>query len=130
MRLAALTILGLALVAAPAQAKTVHAKRINAPAGIRCWAVMPVAGKGIECGAPFLAKIGELDPYLAVSRHGRAILGERGDYTGYSDRPKRMADGDTWRWKGVTCRLRDRGLTCRNADGHGFVLKKGAIRRF
>jgi hypothetical protein len=130
-RLPLAAVLAALALAAPAQAKTVQAHSIVAVGDqISCWALLPAAGRGIECTAAFLPDLGELDPYLALSAHGRATEGERGDYPGYPGRPTRLRDGDRWTSKGVRCRLVGAGLTCRNRDGHGFVLRRGAIRRF
>jgi hypothetical protein len=38
--------------------------------------------------------------------------------------------GDTWKRPGIRCTMRTTGLRCRNLDGHGFRLAKGAVRRF
>jgi hypothetical protein len=121
-----------ALLALPAAAsartvpgKSVHTKHIS------CFAVMPVAGGGIECASPYLPDIGELDSYFALHRHGAARLGERGDYPGYPDaKPRRARDGDTWRWRGVRCRFSHDRVRCVNRSGHGFVIAAAGARRF
>ena len=126
--LLATALLGLAL-AATASAKTVSYKNITGPnKQLSCWAVM--GSTEIECTAPFVPEIGELDTYLAVRARGKAILSERGDFPGY-DAPRRtLRFGDIWQRPGVRCKLRSNGLTCRNLDGHGFHLQKGHVRRF
>jgi hypothetical protein len=126
--LLATAVLGLAL-AATASAKTVSYKNITGPnKQLSCWAVM--GSTEIECAAPFVPEIGELDTYLAVRARGKAILSERGDFPGY-DAPRRtLRFGDIWQRPGVRCKLRSNGLTCRNLDGHGFHLQKGHVRRF
>jgi hypothetical protein len=110
------------LLAAPAHAQTVTAKRVNVDTYTSCFLVMPVAGGGIECSSTALPDTGELDPYVALHRHGRVHVGERGDYPGFPGRNVRLRDGDVWKIAGVTCRVKDRTITCRNQDRHGFRL--------
>jgi hypothetical protein len=118
-----------ALSAAPASAKTVEATDVISPTGlISCLAVKH--GSGIECTAPYLPDIGDLDSYLALKRHGRASLSERGDNPGYGHKPVKLHYGDTWHRPGIRCAMRTSGLRCRNLDGHGFSIAKGAVRRF
>jgi hypothetical protein len=126
--LLATALLALAL-AGTASAKTVTYKNIVGPnKQLSCFAVM--GSTEIECSAPFVPEIGELDTYLAVRARGKAILAERGDFPGY-DAPRRTLHfGDTWKRPGIRCRLRSTGLTCRNLDDHGFHLAKGHVRRF
>lgn len=38
--------------------------------------------------------------------------------------------GTTWRFRSITCRIRQSGVTCTNAKGHGFFLSKGRQRLF
>ncbi len=38
--------------------------------------------------------------------------------------------GTTWRFRSITCRIRQSGVTCQNAKGHGFVLSKARQRLF
>ena len=89
----------------------------------------PVAEKCPECGAPYLPHK-DLDGYIALHRHGRATLGERGDYPGYGHPRRTLRYGDTWKRPGIRCTMRTTGLWCRNLDGHGFRLAKGAVLRF
>jgi hypothetical protein len=110
------------LLAAPAHAQTVTAKRVNVDTYTSCFLVMPVAGGGIECASTALPDTGELDPYVALHRHGRTHVGERGDYPGFPGRNVRLHDGDVWRIAGITCRVKARTITCRNQDRHGFRL--------
>jgi hypothetical protein len=126
--LLATALLALAL-AATASGKTVIAKNIVGPnKQLSCFAVM--GSTEIECSAAFVPEIGELDTYLAVRAHGRAILSERGDYPGYDSPRRTLHFGDIWQRPGVRCKLRSNGLTCRNLDDHGFHLQKGHVRRF
>ncbi|HEX6388748.1 MAG TPA: hypothetical protein VFZ89_04870 [Solirubrobacteraceae bacterium] len=119
------------LAAAGAEARTVTYKRIVSPSKqISCHAVIPVAGGGIECSAAYLPDIGELDTYLALRRHGKSILSERGDYSGYTTPRHTLRYGDVWKRPGIRCTMRTSGLTCRNLDSHGFRIARGAIRRF
>lgn len=126
----ALLLLALAAVlVAPASADTVRHKRIKSPNGqISCYAVK--VGSGIECFAPYIEEIGELDTYIALKKRGKARFGERGDYPGYEADQHTLRHGDTWVWRGVRCSMRRSGMTCRNADDHGFRLAKGDVRRF
>ncbi len=117
--------------AATAQAKTVDYRRIVSPSKqISCHAVIPIAGGGIECSAPYLPDIGELDTYLALRKRGKSVLAERGDYSGYVTKRRTLRYGDTWKRPGIRCTMKTSGLTCRNLDGHGFSLAKGNLRRF
>jgi hypothetical protein len=127
--LAASAVLALAvLVPAAAQAKTVRAKVVQSDIGgrIACYATLPAEGRGIVCASTGLKagpKTNGLDPFLSLSPHGRATFGGRGDYGGYTvKRPAKMIPGDRWRWHGITCTLGHDALSCRNRDGHGFVL--------
>lgn len=38
--------------------------------------------------------------------------------------------GTTWRFRSITCRIRESGVTCTNAKGHGFSLSKARQRLF
>jgi hypothetical protein len=117
--------------AAAAPAAVVTYKNIVSPSKqIRCHAVIAVAGGGIECTATYLPEIGELDTYLALRKHGKSILGERGDYTGYIAKTHTLRYGNTWKRPGIRCSMKSSGLTCHNLDNHGFTLARGAIRRF
>ena len=119
----------LLLPASAAHAKTITATDVRSPSGlITCWAVKE-GTPGIECGAPYLPHT-ELDGYIALHRHGRATLGERGDYPGYGHARRTLRYGDTWKRPGIRCAMRTTGLRCRNLDGHGFRLAKGAVLRF
>ncbi|WP_320669239.1 hypothetical protein [Patulibacter defluvii] len=132
--IAALTAAALLGPAAAAEARTVHADNIVSPTKlIRCYAVQ--YGGGIECSASYLRRIGELDPYIALKPRGRARYGERGDYPGYTTARRTLHYGDRWqprrKARGISCTIRSAsGLTCRNRDGHGFVLVNGGVRRF
>ncbi len=44
-------------------------------------------------------------------------------------RPTR-AYGTSWRFRSITCRIRQSGVTCKNAKGHGFFLSKARQRLF
>ncbi|UGS39305.1 DUF6636 domain-containing protein [Capillimicrobium parvum] len=123
---AALLAVSAAANAATVPGTTVHTRGYK----IVCLAVLPVAGGGIECASPYVPDIGELDSYFALHRHGRAKLSERGDYPGYGGRNRRLADGDTWRWRGVRCTAAGDGVRCVNRSGHGFVIAAGGSRRF
>jgi hypothetical protein len=115
--------------AAPAPAAVVTKTDVVSPTRmISCLAVK--YGSGTECSAPYLPDIGDLDTFLALKRHGRSGLGERGDYPGYGHKRVTLHYGDTWRRPGIRCAMRRSGLRCRNLDGHGFSLARGAVRRF
>lgn len=122
-------LLALAGLCAPASAKTVSYDNIVSPSKlISCWAV--IDSTEIECTAPYLPDIGELDTYLAVRPRGKARISERGDFPGYSTPRRTLPYGDTWKRPGIRCTLRTNGLTCRNRDGHGFHIQKAHVRRF
>lgn len=124
-------LVAVSLLAAPAAAKSVSYKRFTSPTGkISCYAVK-FGGKGIECFADYLPRIGQLDPYLGLEPRGKARYAERGDFAGFPNaRTKTLAYGATWKRKGVRCTMRESGLTCRNRDDRGFHLAQGDIRRF
>jgi hypothetical protein len=118
-------------VASAADARVVTYKRIVSPSKqISCHAVIAIAGGGIECSAPYLPDIGDLDTYLALRRHGKAILSQRGDYSGYTVARRTLHYGDTWKRPGIRCSIKTSGLTCHNLDDHGFHIAKGDVRRF
>ncbi len=119
------------VLAAPAHAKTSTAKRVSIGGRTSCYLVMPIAGGGIECSSAALPDTGELDPYVALHRHGRARLGQRGDYPGYPGRNVGLRDGDVWKIAGVRCRVRETTIHCRNRDRHGFALgTRSGFRRW
>jgi hypothetical protein len=127
----ALAVVAALLLVPSAQAKTVKGKSITTQGDrINCFAVMPIAGGGIECHSVYIPEIGELDSYFGLKRRGRAHLSERGDYPGFNVRPKRVFPGDRWVWKGVRCRIGKRSVTCRNRSGHGFRIAPNGTRRF
>jgi hypothetical protein len=122
-----------ALLAVPAaaSARTVPGASVHtAKNQISCFAVMPVAGGGIECASPYVPDIGELDSYFALHRRGAAKLGQRGDYPGFNVKSRRVRDGDVWRWRGVRCAFSGGGVRCVNRSGHGFVIAASGSRRF
>jgi hypothetical protein len=123
-----------ALLAVPAaaSARTVPGKSVHTRGyKISCFAVLPVAGGGIECTSPYVPDIGELDSYYSLHRHGVARLAQRGDYPGYENvTQRRVGDGDVWRWRGVRCAFSGGGVRCANRSGHGFVIAPGGSRRF
>jgi hypothetical protein len=123
---AALTL----VVAGVAEARTVTYKNVVSPSGkISCYA-LKYDGPGIECSASYLPEIGELDTYLRLRKHGRSILGERGDYGGYLAKRHTLRYGDVWKRPGIRCSMKTSGLTCHNLDKHGFALALGNVRRF
>jgi hypothetical protein len=131
-RASLLALLVLCVLAAPAAAKVVHYKRFHSPTGqIRCL-LEKYGGRGIECSAPYLppAEHGT-DPYYGLQPRGEAIVAERGDFPGYPNAKDRtLRYGDTWNRRGIRCRMRESGLTCRNKDDHGFHMAKGDLRTF
>lgn len=114
---------------AVASARTVEYKNVVTPSKlISCLAV--VDSTAIECTAPYLRGIGDLDTFLALSPRGKARLGQRGDFPGYRSLRRTLRYGDTWRRPGIRCSSRTTGLTCTNRDEHGFHIQKGHVRRF
>jgi hypothetical protein len=114
---------------AVASAKTVTAYNIVSPSKlISCWAVLQ--STEIECTAPYLPDIGDLDSYFSLRPRGTAKLAQRGDFPGHSTPRRTLRYGDTWARTGIRCTMRTTGLTCRNRDGHGFHIQKGNTRRF
>ena len=112
-----------------ASAKTVSYNNIVSPSKlISCWAV--IDSTEIECTAPYLPNIGELDSFYALRPTGRARLGERGDFPGHSTPRRTLRYGDTWKRTGIRCTMRTTGLTCRNRDNRGFHIQRGNTRRF
>jgi hypothetical protein len=127
--LLATALFALAGLPATASAETVTYKSVVGPnQQISCFAVQ--ASTEIECSAPFVPEIGELDTYLAVRSRGKAKRSERGDYPGYPVRRRTLHFGDVWQRPGIRCTVRRTGLTCRNLDDHGFHLERGHVRRF
>jgi hypothetical protein len=122
-------VLALACSCVAASARTVEYKNIVSPSKlISCLAVMDSAE--IECSAPYLPDIGELDTFLALSPRGKARIGERGDFSGFPSPRRTLRYGDTWKRPGIRCTMRTTGLTCTNRDKHGFHIQKGHVRRF
>jgi hypothetical protein len=127
--LLSLVLLAVASIGGTASAATVSAVNITSPGKrISCWAV--VRSTEIECTAPYLPDIGELDTYLAVRSSGAARMAERGDFPGFSTPAKTLQYGDTWNRPGIRCTMTKTALTCRNRDGHGFHIQRGDVRRF
>jgi hypothetical protein len=114
---------------AVASAKTVSYNNVVSPSKlISCYVVMH--SSEIQCTAPYLPDIGELDSYYALRPHGKAILSERGDFPGYGTPRRTLHYGDLWKRTGTGCSMRTTGMTCRNRDGHGFHVQKGHSYRF
>ena len=127
-------LLGTALLAVAgacgaASAATLTSENIVSPGKrISCWAVM--RSTEIECTAPYLPDIGELDTYLAVRPRGAARMSERGDFPGFGTRPRTLRYGDVWKRPGIRCTMSRAALECRNRDEHGFHIERGQVRRF
>jgi hypothetical protein len=128
-------VFGMAVVVATgalagvASAKTVTAYNIVSPSKlISCWAVLQ--STEIDCTAPYVPDIGDLDSYFALRPRGTAKLAQRGDFPGHSTPRRTLRYGDTWVRPGIRCTMRTSGLTCRNRDGHGFHMQRGNTRRF
>lgn len=124
VRLLAISVLAVVALPAVGQAKTVRAKNVQTQGGATsCYATIPIAGRGIICSAESLPDTGELDPYVGLRPHGRALLSERGDYAGYSNvKVVTLKLHDRWIWHGITCTVGKDGMSCRNRDGNGFNL--------
>lgn len=116
-------------IAAPAGAAVGYLSFVSPSKRISCHAVK-YGGPALECSSPDVPRIGELDPYYLLRASGRAVHGQRGDYDGYSVRPRTLRYGVQWQRRGVTCTMRTSGLTCRNGAGHGFHIARGDTRRF
>lgn len=115
--------------AVAAAAKTVTSYNVVSPSKlIACSAVLQ--STEIECTAPYLPDIGDLDSYYALRPHGTAVLSQRGDFPGHSTPQRTLHYGDTWKRAGISCTMRTAGLTCQNLDGHGFHIQKGNTPRF
>ena len=122
-------VLAAASAGTDAPAATVTNENVVSPGKhISCWAVMH--STEIECTAPYLPDIGELDTYLALRPRGTARLSERGDFPGFATPPRTLGYGDTWKRPGIRCTMSKIALTCRNRDGHGFRIQRGDVRRF
>ncbi len=130
------TLLATAVIAAvaatgPAEAKTVHYKNFVSPSKLISCISVKYGGRGIECTARYMPRIGELDPYYGLEPRGKAVVGERGDYPGYGNAKRRTLHyGDTYKRHGIRCTMRESGLTCRNRSDHGFHIAKDDLRRF
>jgi hypothetical protein len=121
--------------ATAAPGKTTSAKAITSPSGkIGCHALAPIeAGEGIECYADYLRTPETyLDPYLGLEPNGRAVLDERGGYSGYDPPPKivELNYGDTWVRPGIRCSMKKSGLRCENQSKHGFSMSQSNTYRF
>lgn len=126
---AAVIVMSLAATGAVASANTVTAYNIVSPTKlISCSAVLQ--STEIECFAPYLPDIGDLDSYFALRPRGKARLAQRGDFPGHSTPRRTLQYGDVWVRPGIRCTMRRTGLTCRNRDKHGFHIQRGDSRRF
>lgn len=126
---AATMVAAMAGSGAVASAKTVTANNVVSPTKlISCWAVLQ--STEIECTAPYLPNIGDLDSYYALRRNGRSVLSERGDFPGHSTPRRTLRYGDTWKRTGIRCTMRTTGLTCHNRDNHGFHIERSHTYRF
>lgn len=126
---AAVVVVAMAASVGVASAKTVTAYNVVSPTKlISCLAVLDRTE--IECSAPYLPDIGELDSFFALRPRGTAKLSERGDFPGHSTPRRTLQYRDTWVRPGIRCTMRRSGLTCRNRDNHGFHMQKGNTRRF
>jgi hypothetical protein len=137
---ALLPLLAVVPLAAPAvaDAKTVRSDNVvlRSMGDVSCLVVRQFKGvptQGIECSSPAVPRK-DLDGYVELHRTGRAKLGERGDFPGYSSKQVKLSVGDVWRpgrsAKGIVCTYEPQGLNCRNRSRHGFVLRSDALRRF
>ena len=90
-----------------------------------------VHGGGVECFSPAVPTQFDTEGYLFIRRHGRVVIGERGDcaFLDCSAKPHRLQRGERWERIGVHC-IRRAVLRCRNADGHGFRLTYHRYRAF
>jgi hypothetical protein len=66
---------------------------------------------------------------FGLSRHGKPGRICHGD-TAIDPNAKTIAYGKQWKRGGITCTSRVSGLTCTNADGHGFTLRRDRQRLF
>jgi hypothetical protein len=122
-------MLALAGSCAIASAKTVTTYNVVSPSKlISCWAVLQ--STEINCTAPYLPDIGDLDSYFALRPTGKSALAQRGDFPGHSTPRRTLRYGDIWKRTGIACRMRTTGLTCRNRDNHGFHIQRGNTSRF
>ena len=64
-----------------------------------------------------------------VGEEDAAYLGCTGD-TLRDDTGQTLAYGTSFQSGGITCTSSEKGLECRNGDGHGFFLSKGKQRLF
>lgn len=118
-----------AVGAAPATA-AVHYKRFHSPSGkIRCYLVQ-FGPNDLECTAPYLPDVGEFDPYYGLKKRGKAVHAERSDYPGYDTEDQELQYGETWKRRGITCKIRESGLRCRNKSRHGFFISMDDQHRF
>ena len=124
LHLIAAALLGALVLAAPAVARTTSAKLVFVKGGkTDCFATIPAEGRGINCSSVYLPDTGELDPYVGLRPHGASVLGQRGDYAGYSNvKAVTLKPRDRWRWHGITCVAGTNTITCRNLDGRGFTI--------
>jgi hypothetical protein len=135
MRRALLLLLAVpALFAGPARADTYRGHNVTTPSGLVACYEVAYKPFGINCSAAYLqrpAGIPEGDPYIGLKKHGKARLSARGDYAGYSNaKNHKLQYGDTWKTPGITCHLKETGLTCRNHGHHGFHLAQGDVNLF
>lgn len=84
---------------------------------------------GMTCFSNVLPE-SQLDGYLELHRHHRAILGERGDSPWRAGQRVRLLDGNFWVRVGVVCSFKNHILRCSNEDNHGFKLTPTGYRRF
>jgi hypothetical protein len=126
---AAAMVAAMAVSGAVASARTVSYNNVVSPTKlISCWAVLQ--STEVNCTAPYLPDIGELDSYYALRPNGKSRLSERGDFPGHSTPRHTLRYGDTWKRTGLACSMRTTGLTCRNRDNHGFHIQRGHTYRF
>jgi uncharacterized protein DUF6636 len=123
-------LLTLLVVAPGAQARTVSYLNFHSPSKRIGCAVERFGGPGLECSSPDINRLGDLDPYFRIAPRGRARVGERGDFDGFSVRSRTLRYGQTWRRFEVRCTMRRSGLTCRNRSRHGFHIAIGDTRLF
>jgi hypothetical protein len=131
-RLILVSLLGALALALPgaAQAHTLRSSSILSVDGkLSCYGTTPAEGRKIVCNTPALGTRHGMPRYLELKSTGPARIVARGDYGGYSARPKTIRLGDRWVWRGITCSYGSMGINCNNASDHGFLMDEVSFTR-
>lgn len=109
------TVVVSAVIAAPADAKTIHGGGFVS-GGVTCG----IGGKNVYCTYQGLQEIGDLDPILELRPNGKAVVSEAGGLMWNKIPTAKIKAGDSWSSKGFRCNVAKTKVSC-------FIKGKGMV---